>query len=82
MSKNDDEAKNATRDERRGSRASRREFRFERIEAWQLVRQFNRQVYSISRKFPEGYILELNKSEKLELVENFHRLWFTSRFLR
>ena len=48
-----DEAKNATRDERRGSRARRREFRFERIEAWQLARQFNRQVYAISRKFPK-----------------------------
>jgi len=53
MSKYDDEAKKASRDERRGSRASRREFRFERIEAWQLARQFNRQVYAISRKFPK-----------------------------
>ena len=53
MSKNDDKAKNASRDERRGSRASRREFRFERIEAWQLARQFNRQVYAVSRKFPK-----------------------------
>ena len=53
MSKNDDKAKNASRDERRGTRASRREFWFERIEAWQLARQFNRQVYAISRKFPK-----------------------------
>ena len=42
-----------TSDEGRGSRSSRREFRFERIEAWQLARQFNRQVYAISRKFPK-----------------------------
>jgi len=41
----------ASRGERRGTRARRREFRFERIEAWQLDRQFNRQVYAISRKF-------------------------------
>jgi four helix bundle protein len=48
-----DVGRKASRDERRGSRASRREFRFERIEARQLARQFNRQVYAVSRKFPK-----------------------------
>lgn len=28
-------------------------FRFERIEAWQMARQFNRAVYQASRKFPQ-----------------------------
>jgi hypothetical protein len=48
-----DVGRKASRDVRRGSRARRREFRFERIEAWQLARQFNRQVYAVSRNFPK-----------------------------
>ena len=48
-----DLVKQASRGERRETRARMREFRFERIEAWQLARQFNRQVYSNSRKFPK-----------------------------
>ena len=48
-----DVGRKTSRDERQGSRASRREFRFERIEAWQLARQFNRQFYAVSRKFPK-----------------------------
>jgi len=48
-----DLVKQASRGDRRETRASRREFRFERIEAWQLARQFNRQVYAVSRKFPK-----------------------------
>ena len=41
------------RGEGRESRAERRWFRFERIEAWQLARLFNRGVYSATRKFPK-----------------------------
>jgi hypothetical protein len=37
------------------------------------TRDVNKAVANNPNKFPEGYILELNKSEKLELVENFHR---------
>jgi hypothetical protein len=37
------------------------------------TRDVNKAVSNNPDKFPEGYILELNKSEKLELVENFHR---------
>lgn len=40
----------------------------------------NKAVANDPNKFPEGYILELNKSEKTELVENFHRLWFMVAF--
>jgi four helix bundle protein len=38
-----------SRVERGGSRG----FRFERIEAWQLARAFNRSVYRVSRSFPK-----------------------------
>jgi four helix bundle protein len=48
-----DEGKRASSGQSRASRARRREFRFEPIEAWQMARQFNRQVYAISRKFPK-----------------------------
>ena len=37
------------------------------------TRDVNKAVANNPNKFPEGYILELNKSEKTELVENFHR---------
>ena len=37
------------------------------------TRDVNKTVATNPNKFPEGYILELNKSEKLELVKNFHR---------
>ena len=37
------------------------------------TRDVNKAVANNPNKFPEGYILELNTSEKLELVENFHR---------
>jgi hypothetical protein len=37
------------------------------------TRDVNKAVSNNPDKFPEGYTLELNKSEKLELVENFHR---------
>ena len=37
------------------------------------TRDVNKAVANNPNKFPEGYILELNKSEKLELVKNFHR---------
>jgi len=39
------------------------------------TRDVNKAVANNPNKFPEGYILELNKSEKTELVENFH--WFS-----
>ena len=38
-----------------------------------VTRDVNKAVANNPNKFPEGYILELNKSEKTELVENFHR---------
>jgi hypothetical protein len=37
------------------------------------TRDVNKAVANNPNKFPEGYILELNKSEKTELVKNFHR---------
>ncbi len=37
------------------------------------TRDVNKAVANNPDKFPEGYILKLSKSEKLELVENFHR---------
>ncbi len=37
------------------------------------TRDINKAVKNNPRKFPEGYIIELNASEKRELVENFHR---------
>ena len=35
------------------STRGRPEFRFERLEVWQLARAFNRVIYRISRRFPE-----------------------------
>ncbi|GHT80221.1 hypothetical protein FACS189467_1850 [Bacteroidia bacterium] len=37
------------------------------------TRDVNKAVKNNPHKFPEGYILELDKTEKNELVENFHR---------
>ncbi len=37
------------------------------------TRDINKAVKNNPRKFPEGYIIELDTSEKHELVENFHR---------
>jgi len=42
-----------SRDGGRESRAERRAFRFERIEAWQQARQLNREVYCLTSKFPK-----------------------------
>ena len=38
-----------------------------------VTRDINKAVKNNPDKFPEGYILELTKSQKNELVENFHR---------
>ena len=38
------------------------------------TRDINKAVKNNPKKFPPGYIIELNSSEKQELVENFHRL--------
>jgi hypothetical protein len=37
------------------------------------TRDINKAVTNNPDKFPSGYIIELSKSEKNELVENFHR---------
>jgi hypothetical protein len=37
------------------------------------TRRINEAVANNPEKFPEGYILEVNQDEKLELVENFDR---------
>jgi len=37
------------------------------------TRDINKAVKNNPDKFPKNYIITLNKSEKLELVENFHR---------
>ena len=37
------------------------------------TRDINKSVKNNPDKFPEGYLLELTKDEKSELVENFHR---------
>ena len=37
------------------------------------TRDINKAVANNPDKFPAGFIVELTKSEKLELVENFHR---------
>lgn len=37
------------------------------------TRDINKAVTNNPDKFPEGYVVELSKSEKRELVENFHR---------
>lgn len=37
------------------------------------TRDINKAVKNNLQKFPEGYIFELTKIEKTELVENFHR---------
>lgn len=37
------------------------------------TRDINKAVKNNPDKFPEGYIVQLNKNEKAELVENFHR---------
>ena len=37
------------------------------------TRDINKAVKNNPRKFPEGYIIELDASEKHKLVENFHR---------
>lgn len=36
------------------------------------TRDINKAVKNNPKKFPPGYIIELNSSEKQELVENFH----------
>ena len=38
------------------------------------TRDINKAVKNNPDKFPEGYIIELNKIEKKEVVENFHHL--------
>jgi hypothetical protein len=37
------------------------------------TRDINKAVANNSDKFPAGYVVELSKPEKRELVENFHR---------
>ena len=37
------------------------------------TRDVNKAVTNNPDKFPDGYIVKLNKAEKHELVENFHR---------
>ncbi len=37
------------------------------------TRDINKAVKNNPDKFPDGYIFQLNKHEKNELVENFHR---------
>ncbi len=37
------------------------------------TRDINKAVTNNPDKFPAGYIIELSKAEKIELVENFHR---------
>ena len=37
------------------------------------TRDINKAVKNNPDKFPDGYIFELTKEEKIELVENFHR---------
>ena len=37
------------------------------------TRDINKAVKNNPQKFPKNYIISLNKDEKLELVENFHR---------
>lgn len=37
------------------------------------TKDINKAVKNNPNKFPAGYILELTKDEKIELVENFHR---------
>ena len=37
------------------------------------TRDINKAVKNNPKKFPPGYVFELNNSEKQELVENFHR---------
>jgi hypothetical protein len=38
-----------------------------------VTRDINKAVSNNPEKFPEGYVCELSKDEKKELVENFHR---------
>jgi len=38
-----------------------------------VTRDINKAVKNNPEKFPEQYIIQLNKNEKNELVENFHR---------
>jgi hypothetical protein len=38
-----------------------------------MTRDINKAVTNNPDKFPVGYIIELSKSEKNELVESFHR---------
>lgn len=37
------------------------------------TRDINKAVKNNPKKFPQGYIFQLEKAEKLKLVENFHR---------
>ena len=37
------------------------------------TKDINKAVKNNPKKFPENYLIELNKKEKFELVENFHR---------
>jgi hypothetical protein len=37
------------------------------------TRDINKAVKNNPEKFPRGYIIELTKDEKIQLVENFHR---------
>jgi len=38
------------------------------------TRDINKSVLNNPNKFPEGYIIQLTKAEKTEVVENFHHL--------
>ena len=42
-----------------GGRSVRRTFRFEKIEAWQLARAFNRSIYALSKNFPKDEMFGL-----------------------
>ena len=38
-----------------------------------VTRDINKAVNNNPEKFPAGYVIELSKEDKKELVENFHR---------
>ena len=45
------------------------------------TKRVNEAVKNNPEKFPNGYLFELNKQEKNELVENFNRCWICICFI-
>lgn len=43
-------------------------FRFERIEAWQMARSFNRVIYSVSKSFPKDEVFSLTSQLRRSAV--------------